>query len=368
MARPQILSIPERLDAHPDFRGRGVCVGFVDAGFYAHPDLMRPARRIRAFVDVTREQPADSEFFTAHPRAWHGTMAACSAAGNGWSSGGRYRGLACEAEVVLIKACSDGGEITGKNVAAAIRFPLKHPELGIQVLNVSLGVDADDPHAQDVELAVREVVAAGVTVFAAAGNSPGQMPEPPATATEAITVGGGNDGNTSAGDDDRPWPSSHGSPRPGVSKPDLLAPAIWLPAPVLPGTLVAREGAALFQLLSVLEELTAEQAYLAGSGRLDASQCEAAMEFLGAVEGRLERGKHISADHQHVDGTSFASPIAASVAAQMLEADPSLTPALIREGLLATAVKLKGVAPAVQGAGLLGARGAVEWARRRSSR
>ena len=46
MARPQILSIPERLQAHPKYAGRGVCIGFVDSGFYPHPDLMRPKRRI----------------------------------------------------------------------------------------------------------------------------------------------------------------------------------------------------------------------------------------------------------------------------------------------------------------------------------
>ncbi|MDB4992947.1 MAG: alkaline serine protease [Myxococcaceae bacterium] len=368
MPRPRVLSVPERLDAHPEFEGRGVTIAFVDAGFFAHPDLMRPEKRIRAFVDVTRDVPQGSEFFTPHPRAWHGTMTSCAAAGNGYMSGGRYRGLASASEVVLIKASTDAGEILGKNVAAAMRYVLNHKELGVRIVNVSMGVEPDDPHVKDVEKAVRDLVAAGITVFAAAGNSPGNPPEPPGCCLESITVGGGNDGNTSDTDDDQPWPSSHGMVHPGVHKPDLLAPAFWLPASMLPGTLVAREAAALFQVLSVLEEITAEQTYRAEAGaQVDCDDRDDALAFTAAIEARIERGKYIAPETQHVDGTSFASPIVAAIAAQMLEADPSLTPALLREGLLGTAVPIPKIDRAQQGAGVVRARAAVEWARARAA-
>jgi serine protease AprX len=368
MPRPRVLSLPERLDAHPEFDGRGVTIAFVDAGFFAHPDLMRPEKRVRAFIDVTRDAAQGTEFFSAHARAWHGTMTSCAAAGNGYLSGGRYRGLASGAEVVLIKASTDAGEILGTNVAAAMRFALNHKELGIRIVNVSMGVEPDDPHVKDVEKATRDLVAAGITVFAAAGNSPGVPPEPPGCYADAITVGGGNDGNTTGTDDDRPWPSSYGEVG-GVQKPDLLAPAFWLPAPMIPGTLVAREAGALFQVLSIVEEITAEQAYRAESGlEVDGDDRDDALTFMASIEARLERGNFLSAETQHVDGTSFASPIVASIAAQMLEADPSLTPALLRKGLLETAVPLADVERIQQGAGVVRARAAVEWARARASR
>jgi serine protease AprX len=361
MPRPRVLSVPERLDAHPEFEGRGVTIAFVDAGFFAHPDLMRPEKRIRAFIDVTRDAPEGSEFFTPHPRAWHGTMTSCVAAGNGYTSGGRYRGLASASEVVLIKAATDSGEILGKNVAAAMRFALDHKELGVRIVNVSLGVEPDDPNVLDVEKATRDLVAAGIAVFAAAGNSPACCPE-------AITVGGGNDGNTSAPHDDQPWPSSYGAAHEGVHKPDLLGPAFWLPASMLPGTLVAREAAALFQVLAVFEEITAEQTYRAESGaQVDCDDRDDALAFTAMIEARLQRGKYIAPETQHVDGTSFASPIVAAIAAQMLEADPSLTPALLREGLLGTAVPIPGIDRALQGAGVVRARAAVEWARTRAA-
>src|SRR5215831_10004188 len=195
MLRPQIYSIPERIDCSPRFAGKGVCIGFVDSGFYPHPDLMQPVRRVRAYVDAARDKPVASEFFSPQPWSWHGTMTVCCAAGNGYVSGGRYRGLASEADVVLIKASIDGGKIVGKHVAHAIRFPLRHPQLKIRILNVSLGVRPDDPGIRDIERAVSECVRAGIVVFAAAGNNPGARPLAPGSAEDAITVGGANDQN-----------------------------------------------------------------------------------------------------------------------------------------------------------------------------
>lgn len=365
MLRPQFLSIPERLEASREYRGKGVVMGFVDVGFYPHPDLMQPRRRIKAYADAARDDPMGTEFFTPQPFCWHGTMTACTAAGNGYVSGGRYRGLASEADVVLIKAGIDNGRVLGKHVAHAIRLPLRYPHLGIRILNVSLGVFPHDPDHDDVEAAVREVVSAGITVFAAAGNTAGQVPRAPGAAAEAITVGGGRIRGTEEGEDE-PWPSSYGSPRPGVHKPDLLAPAIWVPAPMLPGTLVAREAVALFNLVTVLEEASVEHGF--SETRQTASPDErASVEgLLRSVASRIERCKYISQDYQHVDGTSFASPITASVAAQMLEACPSLTPADLREGLIATAETIKNVDRAVQGAGVLQPLRAVEWAVRRA--
>jgi serine protease AprX len=362
VARPQILSLPERLDAHSRYAGRGVCIGFVDSGFYPHPDLMRPRRRVRVYADAARDVPVGSEFFTPQPFSWHGTMTACCAAGNGYVSGGRYRGLASEADVVLIKAGIDDGRIQGKHVANAIRFPLRYPYLAIRILNVSLGVPRSDPDYADVEEAVREVVAAGIAVFAAAGNAPGEIPPAPGAARDAITAGGANDKNNIDVNDDEHWPSSYGKTDAGVLKPDLLAPAIWLPAPMLPGTLVAREAAPLFQLLSVLEEASAEHGFSETRQTATPEERASVQALIDAVGARISRCKYISPDYQHVDGTSFASPITAAVAAQMLEANPALTPALLREGLTSTAVPIANLEPERQGAGMLRPRLAVEWA------
>jgi serine protease AprX len=359
-ARPQVLSVPERLDADQDLTGRGVVMAFVDAGFFPHPDLMLPERRILVYVDAARREPIVDEFLTPRPTAWHGTMTACVAAGNGYLSGGRYRGLAADAQVVLVK-CSDAAfALRAKHVAHAVRLPLRHPELGVRILSVSVGVDADDPDIADLLLAVGEVTRAGVVVFAAAGNQEGQLPEAPASAPEAITVGGWDDANTRTPADDTRFPSNYGG-----GKPDLLAPSSWLPAPMLPGTLEAREAGVMFQSVSVLEELLARADFaLVGHGL--AARDRASIEAtLAAAVARIQHQKFISPDYQHVEGTSFAAPITASVAAQMLELDPTLTPALVREGLISTARAIPDVPPGVQGAGVLQPAAAVLWVRER---
>jgi serine protease AprX len=363
--RPLVYSLPERLEAAFKYTGRGVCIGFVDSGFFPHADLVHPRRRVKAYADATRDQPVASDFFNPQVWSWHGTMTACCAAGNGWVSGGRYRGLASEADVVLIKAGVEDGQILGKNVAHAIRFPLRYPYLNIRLLNVSLGVSPGDPDIADVEAAVEEVVEAGITVFAAAGNMPGRPPSGPGAAKSAITVGGGNDNNTPGTEDDTLWPSSYGSPKPGVHKPDLIAPAIWVPAPMLPGTLTAREAAPLFQLLSVLEELATDYGFSETRQIATPDERASVTALMQAVSARIARCKYISPDYQHVDGTSFASPITASVAAQMLEVDSTLTPADIREGLCHTARPLPKVDRALQGAGVVRPRTAVEWTLKR---
>lgn len=346
-----------------ELTGQGVVMGFVDVGFYPHPDMMRPARRIRAYADATRDVPDGTEFFTAQPFGWHGTMTACCAAGNGYRSGGSYRGIASGAELVLIKAGVDGGRVVGKHVAHAIRFPLRFPELGIRILNVSLGVDDDDPDAREVEKAVEEVTMAGITVFAAAGNNPGKKVETPGSSPNAITVGGIHDRFSPGSGDDEVWPSSFGSIRPGVQKPDLLAPAIWIPAPMLPGTMTAREARPLLDLLDLLEEASAEHGFSERHTLSSPEERESIAKLMRAVEDRIGAQKYISRDYQHVDGTSFASPISASVAAQMLEVAPELTPGDIKQGLCETSERLENVPAEVQGAGILKPRIAVDWAR-----
>lgn len=353
--RPQqILSLADRLDVDVAATGQGVTMAFVDIGFHAHPDLLYPEKRLLAYVDVTRETPSADDLFTARGTAWHGCMTTCVAAGSGYVSTGHYRGLAPDAQLVLIRAAGEDGRVQGKHVAAALRVPLRYPELGIKILNVSLGVSPGDPLAADVNRAVRELVAAGVTVFAAAGNDPHVSPEAPGSALEAITVGGSDDRNTRASDDDTPWTSSHGS-----GKPDLIAPAAWLPAPMLPGTREAREAAALYSLLGVMEELVAARRF----GRPDEEVDPTVDALVEAAQARIEHKKYVTADHQHVDGTSFASPIAAAVAAQMLSVCPTLGPAELRRGLTDTAVPLPGVSRTIQGAGVLSPRAAVAWAR-----
>jgi serine protease AprX len=66
-----------------------------------------------------------------------------------------------------------------------------------------------------------------------------------------------------------------------------------------------------------------------------------------------------------VDGTSFASPIVTSIVAQMLEANPKLTPAEVKRILIDTARRLPSVAVERQGWGVVQPAAAIAEAERR---
>lgn len=359
------LSLHERLDIDGDATGRGVTLAFIDSAFIPHPDLVRPRDRVRVFADMSKDVPTVEDFLQADPHVWHGTMTACCAAGSGYLSLGRYRGIASDAEVVLLKVqASPRTAIAGRDVAKALRFVARHPELKVRVVNVSVGVPWDDPAATDVEQAAGELAAAGVVVVAAAGNIEGAPPSPPASSAQAIAVGGIDDHNSSDPAEHLRFPSSAGARSSRAPKPDLLAPAVHLPAPMVPGTLTAREGPLLYQLKLLLEEVEADIRFRHGRP-LDRARPEEATlaDLLAALEARRLAKKFISPTSQHVDGTSFAAPIVAAVVAQMLEVAPALAPEDVRRGLCETARRLPEVPAWLQGAGVVQPRAAVAWAR-----
>jgi serine protease AprX len=80
----------------------------------------------------------------------------------------------------------------------------------------------------------------------------------------------------------------------------------------------------------------------------------------------MNEQKFIHRHYQHVDGTSMAAPIVSGVAAQMLEANPSLTPAQVKEILMVTADPLNDAPAERQGAGTVNAGRAVAVALRMS--
>ena len=103
----RILPTPLRMGADERFTGRGVTIAFLDSGFYYHPDLTEPYNRIKRYINITEPERNDetewAELKTPNDSSWHGMMTSVVAAGNGHLSHGYYRGIACDAEVVLVK-------------------------------------------------------------------------------------------------------------------------------------------------------------------------------------------------------------------------------------------------------------------------
>ncbi|HJU54929.1 MAG TPA: S8 family serine peptidase [Pyrinomonadaceae bacterium] len=365
-----VIPVCERLDASADYAGRGVTIAFLDSGFYPHPDLTEPRDRVIAFQDIAGEISSLDADAPVQSWQWHGTQTSVVAAGNGRLSDGLYRGLASEARLVLVKV-SERGRITEENIARGIRWVIEHRErFQIRVLNISLGGDEDIPCSQSiVDLAAEEAVRAGIVVVAAAGNSGDALLHtsvPPANAPNVITVGGYDDRNQLEDRRFDLYHSNFGATADGFVKPELIAPAMWVAAPILPGTMLYRTAEQLSELAHAPDyRLRGLARNLDAWGSVPSSLFgDDAGEIRLALDSLLMQNKIIATHYQHVDGTSFAAPVVSSVVAQMLEANPTLTPAAVKNILVTTAARLGGAEAIRQGHGVLNARRAVELAGR----
>ena len=363
-----VIPTPVRLNSNPEYTGKGVTVAFLDSGFYPHPDLLN---RVIAYEDLTRER---CDLFSTQPVEswqWHGTQTSVAAAGNGQLSNGVYRGLAHEAELVLVKV-SERGRITEEHIAASIHWVIANRErYKIRVLNISLGGDEDVPCSRSiVDQAAEEAISHGIAVIAAAGNSgaEGRHSIPPANSPSVITVGGYTDHNRLNGNELDLYHSNFGATADGTVKPELVAPAMWVAAPILPATRFYERAEALSHLSAAVDyELPALARELKAVAELPEPVAHAdAIRIRAYVEAALQQEKIVAAHYQHVDGTSFAAPIVTSVVAQMVQANPSLTPGAVKNILVSTADRIVSEPVIRQGYGVVNARRAVELAKTES--
>lgn len=363
-----LLSTPQRMRASKKYSGRGVVIAFVDSGFYPHPEL---AGRVLAHVDASTQHVVeqDGHDFAPCDLSWHGQMTSVIAAGDGSHSSGRYRGIASDARLVLVRVSTPKGLIKEQDILRGLRWLLDtHRRFNVRVVNISVGgdfVSADPDHP--LHKAVRKLTEAGVVVVCAAGNRAVDHVLPPASAAEAITVGGLDDQNTLDQSLWRAYHSNYGAACDQQPKPDILAPAMWVAGPIMPETTVAREARWLGPLLKAKDSKHIVRVLKKGYADLGIARDHALNpddHLYSVLQARINAHKIVDTHHQYVDGTSVAAPIVSSVIAQMLEANPRLTPAQIRSILCATGKPLSNVPVERQGAGVIQAAQAVTLAER----
>jgi serine protease AprX len=359
------------MGANEKLTGRGVTIAFHDSGFFPHPDLTEPRNRIKHYVNVADPHAPPDEYHKPDVSSWHGMMTSVVAAGNGHLSGGLYRGIASNAKVVLVKV-GKANRIHHDDITRGLQWVIENRvKYNIRIVNVSCGGDYQasyltDELSQTAEAAVR----AGIVVVAAAGNA-GHSPDhpvlPPASAPAVITVGGVNDRNTLEFDDNEPFHSSYGPTIDGLQKPEIIAPSIWVAAPILPGTPTAAEAELLaklrhahdHELRPILERHEGINAELDAARNLPPYLIRQLISLKTHDANVIQAG---GGKYKHVDGTSFAAPIVSSVIAQMLEANPHLTPQRIKRLLIDTSIRLENVEIDRQGWGMMIPARAVELA------
>src|SRR5882672_5392866 len=363
-----VLPTPLRMEADPQFTGQGVTMAFLDSGFYAHSDLTEPKNRIVDYHSIFDSGGDQSSLETMEVASWHGMMASVVAAGNGYLSDGFYRGIAPDANLVLVKI-GKTGHIPERDIERGLLWVLENRKTyDVRIVNISAGGDFEVSYlnnslCQLVEDAVRE----GLIVVCAVGNAgmaPGHPVLPPACSPSAIAVGGLDDQNSLDRARRGMYRSSYGPTIDGLQKPEVIAPGIWVAAPILPHTPTADEahlyseldGAPDEELRSVLE------AHDAIDRDLDQARNLPVPLLRQLITIKLREGNVINQHYKYVDGTSFAAPIVSSIVACMLEANPRLTPLQIKRILIDTAERVPDVEVDRQGWGVVSARRAVELA------
>ncbi|SFE01141.1 serine protease AprX [Lentibacillus persicus] len=287
VASKQVGSVELRENA--GLTGKGVTIAVIDTGVHPHSDLTETSNRIVAFKDFfnDQEEPYDDN--------GHGTHCAGDAAGDGQQSDGLYSGPAPEASIAGVKVLDENGSGRLSGIIEGIEWCIaKKDDYNIRVLSLSLGSQAFESFRDDpLSIAVGEAWHKGIVVCAAAGNS---GPEQATISTPAInpfiiTVGSIDDQNTEErSDDEIAEYSGRGPTVDAFVKPDIYAPGTDIISLLAPESALEHE----------LPEQVVDENYL------------------------------------QLSGTSMATPICAGVVAQILEANPDLSPNDVKTILKAT--------------------------------
>jgi serine protease AprX len=323
------------------YKGDGVGIAVIDSGISAwHDDLTRGAvskifpygnQRVAKFVDFVngRTQPYDDN--------GHGTHVAGIIAGNGYDSNGDKAGIAPNASIVSLKVLDGNGQGSISNVIAAMSWvAANYQTYNIRVVNLSVGAPIRESYWTDpLTLACKRLTDLGITVVTAAGNrgkdANGRLMyggiTAPGNAPWVLTVGASSTQGTLTRSDDVMADYSSAGPTAidFAAKPDLVAPGT--------GTVSLLSAGSLFSVTKLTS-------LIAGTGLLG-----------------------VSKPYLALSGTSMATPVVSGTVALMLQANPSLTPNLIKAILQYTSQPYPGYNPLREGAGFLNSYGAVRLAK-----
>jgi serine protease AprX len=311
-----------RSNAGTPLSGRGVTVAVLDTGIDStHGDLAgRVAQNVK-LADVQSapagfNYPANIENLPNTDQALgHGTFVAGVIGGNGAKSGGQYAGVAPGARLVGMSA----GDINLVFVLNGLDYLLERgASLGVRVVNCSFSASTVFDFNDPVNIATKMLTDRGVNVVFSAGNTgDGWHTLNPYAAAPWVVSVGATDAKGRLADF-----SSRGDFASRMFRPTLVAP-----------------GVRVVSLRSSGLSVTGVEG-IGFNG--DTGLAPANVPF-----------------YTTASGTSFSAPQVAGAIALMLEANPKLTPAEVRDMLQRTATPLASYYAHEVGAGMLNTHAAV---------
>ncbi len=353
-------NLVRNLNSGTTLDGRGIGVAVIDSSYYIDSEFFRQA-------NGTMIQQVNQDI-----RGWgmmvtdgngHGTHVSTLIAGSPSFAGGAYTGVPPGVKLINVRVLDAEGKGYASDVIAALDWIIANKAAhNIRVVNMSLGTPASQSYKTDpLCLAARRAVNAGIVVVASAGNNGKDINgakrygtiNSPGIEPSVITVGATNTYGTDVRNDDtiatysskgptRGWTTAANGARvyDNLIKPDLVA-----PGNKLIGAQSTQNTNAVIPTLCI---------YYPG---LNARQPDYHYDWnTGTYSGLKNGGMWLS-------GTSMSAPLVSGTAALMLQANPSLTPNLVKAILMYSAQPLKNFNTLEQGAGELNVDGAVRLAK-----
>jgi serine protease AprX len=302
-----------------NYTGAGIGVALIDSGVNPHPDFyagVLPLSRVvygQSFISGTSNS-AD--------QYGHGTHIAGLIAGDGLASTGfiftkTFKGIAPNAQIVNLRVLDLNGSATDSEVIAAINQAIAlKSAYNIRVMNLSLGRGVFESYKMDpLDQAVEQAWKKGIVVVVAAGNNGRYQPtDGYATVTSpgndpyVITVGAMRPMGTPQRTDD--LIASYSSKGPTVVdhivKPDIVAPGNLITSTETPGTTLYNTypgNQVPYSYYTVLNSSAPSPYYFT------------------------------------LSGTSMATGVVSGAVADLLQAQPWLTPDQVKARLMKTAYK-----------------------------
>ncbi|WP_276498184.1 S8 family peptidase [Pontibacter litorisediminis] len=315
--------------------GKGVGVMINDSGVDGtHDDIKLGTHLVQNVLGSTNLNSLDSML----PVTWlenvpntdnnsgHGTHCAGSVGGNGAKSGGLYEGAAPGADLI---GYGSGAALFVLDAIGGYDYALTHQyEYGIRVISNSWGTSGDFDPSHPVNIASKKAYDRGIiSVFAAGNEGPGSNTHNPyAIAPWVISVGAGDKYGRLADFSSRGVKgeggvfSIDGETWTFENRPTIVAPGVDIVSTRVLGPVAS---------LAIQQDIE----------NLDPA--------------------HVPF-YTHMSGTSMATPHVAGIVALMLEANPSLSPAQVKDILQKTATNMPNREPWEVGAGYVNAYAAVD--------
>lgn len=277
------------------YTGSGVLVADLDTGYdQNHPDLAGVVAQAQDFSGSTTG---------VQDVIGHGTHTASIIAGSGTASGGKYRGVAYGARLLIGKVLGDDGSGTDSQIIAGMQWAV---DQHAKVANLSLGGFVGcDPGTDPLSQALDSLSASSGTLFVVAAGNDGAAGtvESPGVADAALTVGAVDAGDQIA------FFSSAGPRCPDDAvKPDITAPGVGIAAARAAGTSLGQGDG------------------IGGDGPIDANYTRAS-------------------------GTSMATPHVTAAAAILAQQHPDWTGQQLKDALMDAAKPTAALSPFAQGDG-----------------